>query len=116
MTVFWLVNRVAQASLPRDHGRLAALEASHTYLRRFTPQVLEAVDFQGGPGTADLMGTVEILKELEGRRSRRAHEDVLHPEPGLSRVGTKPPPQVSGGGRPRYHAHWESGCVSRFTA
>ncbi|MEW9556498.1 DUF4158 domain-containing protein [Nonomuraea sp. NPDC050783] len=50
--------------LPRDHGRLAALEASHTYLRKFTPQVLEAIDFQGGPGAADLMEAVEILKEL----------------------------------------------------
>jgi hypothetical protein len=26
--------------LPRDHGRLSALEASYTYLRRFTPRVL----------------------------------------------------------------------------
>ncbi|GAA4602539.1 hypothetical protein GCM10023195_07860 [Actinoallomurus liliacearum] len=35
--------------LPRDHGRLATLEASYSYLRKFTPQVLEAIDFQGGP-------------------------------------------------------------------
>ncbi|MGK5553794.1 Tn3 family transposase [Actinomadura kijaniata] len=50
--------------LPRDHGRLSALEASYSYLRKFTPQVLEAIDFQGGPGTADLMQAVAILKEL----------------------------------------------------
>ncbi len=50
--------------LPRDHGRLAALEASYSYLRQFTPHVLNAIDFRGGPGTADLMDAVEILKEL----------------------------------------------------
>ncbi|MEU9831840.1 hypothetical protein AB0D67_09895 [Streptosporangium sp. NPDC048047] len=58
------VASVSWKPLPRDHGRLAALEASHTYLRRFTPQVLETVGFHGGPGTADLMEAVEILKEL----------------------------------------------------
>ncbi|MEV4362944.1 DUF4158 domain-containing protein [Nonomuraea sp. NPDC004186] len=37
--------------LPRDHGRLSALHASHTYLRQFTPQVLAAIDFKGGTAT-----------------------------------------------------------------
>ncbi len=41
--------------LPRDHGRLAALEASHSYLGQFSPHVLNAIDFQGGPGTGDLI-------------------------------------------------------------
>lgn len=50
--------------LPRDHGRLSALEASYTYLRQFTPHVLNAIDFHGGPGTADLMEAVAVLKEL----------------------------------------------------
>ncbi|MFF4621845.1 hypothetical protein [Nonomuraea jabiensis] len=50
--------------LPRDHGRLSALHASYTYLRQFTPQVLAAIDFQGGTGTADLMEAVAILKRL----------------------------------------------------
>jgi hypothetical protein len=40
------------------------LEASYSYLRQFTPHVLNAIDFRGGPGTADLMDAVEILKEL----------------------------------------------------
>ena len=35
--------------LPRDHGRLSALDASYTYLRQFTPNVLAAIDFKGGP-------------------------------------------------------------------
>lgn len=36
--------------LPRDHGRLAALEGSYSYLRQFTPGVLAAIDFHGGAG------------------------------------------------------------------
>ncbi|MEV4019846.1 DUF4158 domain-containing protein [Nonomuraea angiospora] len=57
--------------LPRDHGRLAALEASYTYLRKFTPRVLAAVDFQGRPGTADLMDAVTILRELNRTGGRK---------------------------------------------
>lgn len=57
--------------LPRDHGRLAALEASYTYLRKFTPRVLATIDFQGGPGTADLMDAVAILKELNRTGGRK---------------------------------------------
>jgi hypothetical protein len=58
------VAAVSWKPLPRDHGRLAALEASYSYLRQFTPHVLNAIDFQGGPGTADLVDALEILKEL----------------------------------------------------
>jgi hypothetical protein len=57
--------------LPRDHGRLAALEASYSYLRQFTPHVLTAIDFQGGPGTGDLMDAVEILKDLNRAGGRK---------------------------------------------
>jgi hypothetical protein len=57
--------------LPRDHGRLAALEASYSYLRQFTPHVLNAIDFQGGPGTGDLMDAVEILKDLNRAGCRK---------------------------------------------
>jgi hypothetical protein len=57
--------------LPRDHGRLSALEASYTYLRKFTPQVLAAVDFQGGPGAGELMQAVSILKELNASAGRK---------------------------------------------
>jgi TnpA family transposase len=57
--------------LPRDHGRLAALEASYSYLRQFTPHVLNAIDFQGGPGTGDLMDAVEILKDLNRAGGRK---------------------------------------------
>ncbi|MBA2324690.1 MAG: hypothetical protein H0V92_12000 [Pseudonocardiales bacterium] len=35
--------------LSRDHGRLSALNSSYSYLRQFTPTVLAAINFQGGP-------------------------------------------------------------------
>lgn len=52
------------SDLPRDHGRLKALEASHSYLRQFTPKVLAAIDFRGGPGMSQLLDAVAVLKEL----------------------------------------------------
>jgi hypothetical protein len=57
--------------LPRDHGRLSAMDSSYSYLRQFTPEVLAAVDFTGGPGTADLMTAVGILKSLNARGGRK---------------------------------------------
>ena len=62
--------------LPRDHGRLSALQASYSYLRQFTPVVLAVVGFQGGPGTAALMESVEILKELNRQGGRKVPEDA----------------------------------------
>jgi hypothetical protein len=41
--------------LPRDHGRLSAMDSSYSYLRQFAPNVLSVIDFQGGPGTAELI-------------------------------------------------------------
>jgi hypothetical protein len=46
--------------LPKDHGRLSAMDASYSYPWQFTPEVLAAVDFTGGPGTAELMAAVAI--------------------------------------------------------
>ncbi|MFB9682110.1 Tn3 family transposase [Streptosporangium vulgare] len=65
------VASVSWKPLPRDHGRLAALEASYTYLRRFTPRVLSVIDFQGGPGAQDLMTALMILKELNRTHGRK---------------------------------------------
>ena len=50
--------------------------ASYSYLRQFTPRVLAAIDFQGGPGTADLMEAVAILKELNRRAAARSPPDA----------------------------------------
>ncbi len=57
--------------LPPDQGHLAALAASYAYLRQFTPQVLATIDFQGGPGTDDLMEALSILKELNSTAGRK---------------------------------------------
>ncbi|MGH3933364.1 MAG: Tn3 family transposase [Pseudonocardiaceae bacterium] len=57
--------------LPRDHGRLSAMHASYSYLRQFTPNVLSTIDFQGGPGTAELIEAVAIVKELNRLGGRK---------------------------------------------
>ena len=57
--------------LPRDRGRLSAMRSSYSYLRQFAPNVLSVIDFQGGPGTAELMEAVTILKELNRTGGRR---------------------------------------------
>jgi TnpA family transposase len=59
------------SKLPRDHGRLAALEGSYSYLRQFTPGVLAAIDFHGGAGAGELMEAVTILKELNRTGGRK---------------------------------------------
>jgi len=62
--------------LPKDHGRLSALDASYSYLRKFTPNVLAAIDFKGGPGTTDLMAAVAILKTLNETGGRKVPADA----------------------------------------
>ena len=64
MSVLRDVAAGAWKPLAKDHGRLSAMDSSYSYLRQFTPGVLAAVDFTGGPGTADLMAAVAILKNL----------------------------------------------------
>ncbi|GGQ14116.1 hypothetical protein GCM10010140_50460 [Streptosporangium pseudovulgare] len=59
--------------LPRDHGRLSELEPSYTHLRQFTPNVLAVIDLQGGPGTAELMEAVAVLKEMNRLGGRKVH-------------------------------------------
>ena len=62
--------------LPKDHGRLSVLDASYSYLRQFTPNVLAAIDFKGGPGTTDLMAAVAILKRLNETGGRKVPADA----------------------------------------
>ena len=57
--------------LAKDRGRLSAMDSSYSYLRQFTPGVLAAVDFTGGPGMADLMAAVAILKNLNASGGRK---------------------------------------------
>ena len=62
--------------LPKDHGRLSELDSSYSYLRQFTPPVLAVIDFQGGPGTAELMEAVAILKEMNRLGGRKVPADA----------------------------------------
>jgi hypothetical protein len=63
-------------ALPRDHGRLSAMDTSYTYLRQFTPNVLAAIDFNGGPGTAELMQAVAMLAELNRTGGRKVPDSA----------------------------------------
>jgi TnpA family transposase len=47
------------------------MDASYSYLRQFTPGVMAAIDFTGGPGTADLMAAVVVLKKLNAGGGRK---------------------------------------------
>jgi TnpA family transposase len=62
--------------LPRDHGHLAVLDASMSYLRQFAPTVLGAVRFAGGPGTEDLVYGVSVLSELYATGARKVPADA----------------------------------------
>lgn len=57
--------------LPRDHGHLAMMDASMSYLRQFAPAVLAAVRFAGGPGTDELLRAVSMLAELYAVGTRK---------------------------------------------
>ena len=60
-----------RARLPRDHGHLAMMDASMSYLRQFVPAVLAAVRFDGGPGMDDLLNAVTILAGLYAAGARK---------------------------------------------
>jgi TnpA family transposase len=60
-----------QERLPRDHGHLAMMDASMTYLRQFAPAVLAAVRFAGGPGTEQTLQAVAMLAELYATGARK---------------------------------------------
>jgi hypothetical protein len=57
--------------LPRDHGHLALMDASMSYLRQFVPDVLAAVGFAGGPGMDDLLQAIAVLARLHASRARK---------------------------------------------
>lgn len=65
-----------QQPLPRDHGHLAMLDASMSYLRQFAPTVLGAVRFAGGPGTDELVTAVSTLTELYATGARKVPPDA----------------------------------------
>lgn len=52
------------------------MDTSYTYLRQFTPNVLAAIDFNGGPGTAELMQAVAMLAELNRTGGRKVPDSA----------------------------------------
>ncbi|MFE3262267.1 Tn3 family transposase [Nocardia sp. NPDC059229] len=66
----------AQPRLPRDHGHLAALDSSYSYLRKFTPAVLSAVRFCGGTAATELLIAVNMLRELNATGRRKVFDDA----------------------------------------
>ena len=62
----------AQPRLPRDHGQLSMLDDSFAYLRKFVPQVLEAITFRGGEAARDLITAVGVLRELHTKGARNS--------------------------------------------
>ncbi|WP_045440431.1 DUF4158 domain-containing protein, partial [Nocardia seriolae] len=69
---------IAQAKprLPRDHGHLAALAASYSYLRQFTPAVLSSVRFAGGTAATELLIALNMLRELNATGGRKVFDDA----------------------------------------
>jgi len=65
-----------RARLPRDHGHLAMMDASMSYLRQFVPAVLAAVRFDGGPGMDDLLNAVTILAGLYAAGARKVPDSA----------------------------------------
>src|SRR5205823_9822402 len=57
--------------LLRNHGHLALMDASMSYLRQFAPAVLAAVRFSGGLGTDELLRAVSMLAELYATGTRK---------------------------------------------
>ncbi|WP_405389046.1 Tn3 family transposase [Streptomyces sp. NBC_01102] len=64
----------ATVRLPRDHGHLALLDGSYTYIRQFAPKVLETVRFKGGTEAKPLIEALEILRELNATGARNVPE------------------------------------------
>ena len=60
--------------LPRDHGRLSALQSSYSYLRQFTPDVLSVIDFAGRAGHGGVDGGRDDLEGAEPAGGRKVPE------------------------------------------
>ncbi|KOX11916.1 hypothetical protein ADK67_48195 [Saccharothrix sp. NRRL B-16348] len=58
--------------LPRDHGHLAQIDASFTYLRAFAPHVVGALEFESSEHARPLVEAVGVLRELYGKGRARS--------------------------------------------
>jgi hypothetical protein len=57
--------------LPRDHGHLELLKGSYSHLREFTPEVPQAIRFDGHAHARPLLEAIEILRELNATGGRK---------------------------------------------
>jgi hypothetical protein len=57
--------------LQRDHGHLALIDASFTYLREFAPHVIGGLEFEASVDARPLLAAVEVLRELYAKGSRK---------------------------------------------
>ncbi|MGW4124435.1 hypothetical protein [Nocardia sp. NPDC004711] len=104
---------IAQAKprLPRDHGHLAALSTSYSYLRQFTPAVLSSVGFAGGTAATELLIAVAML-ELNATGHRKVFDEAPTGfVPAKWRGYLK---QARGSGDPTAYRHYWEPCVARL--
>jgi hypothetical protein len=57
--------------LQRDHGHLALIDASFTYLREFAPHVIGGLEFESSVDGKPLLGAVEVLRQLYAKGARK---------------------------------------------
>ncbi len=62
--------------LPRDHGHLAMVDASFTYLREFAPHVIGTLTFAASAEAQPLVEAVQVLRELYARGGRKVPDDA----------------------------------------
>ncbi|WP_190816460.1 DUF4158 domain-containing protein [Saccharopolyspora pogona] len=60
--------------LQRDHGHLALIDASFTYLREFVPHVISTLRFEASVEAKPLAAAVDVLRELYARGGRKVPE------------------------------------------
>jgi hypothetical protein len=70
------VSEAEALALPQSFDYLDFLEAGHTYVRRYAPQLLEAFEFCAAPSARPLLEAVEVLKEMNEKGKRKVPEDA----------------------------------------
>ncbi len=60
--------------LQRDHGHLALIDASFTYLREFAPHVIGGLEFEASVEAKPLLAAVDVLRELYAKGTRKVPE------------------------------------------
>lgn len=60
----------------KDFDSLPQIRDSYAMLRRYTPDLLETVNFRAAPATADLLQAVDVLRELNRTGSRTVPADA----------------------------------------